>query len=264
MTNDEARALIESGRKYDKDMHSTAPKCECNGAAGCEDWCPCAPWNDAYYKADMWFEANHGALLDGYAGALDRIAMLEQHITEANANAPHALIDALEALTKRSVQLENTQRNLERMTVDRDSARKALEVAQKQLGKFMSIAPITPDRLREIVAAIQTLRIEAQRASAPHRLEPADMLTDLVAGVSLLSAEVVRLTTESVERGARIRDMAERLGHMNPVVEAAKGWQTCTSKGLGSSKEQALSDAVRAYKSIYQGKSDKPQKDQDQ
>lgn len=71
MTNDEALAMIEAGRKHDEAMRSTAPTCKCNGAAECEDWCPRASWDDAYCKADTWFEANHRVLLDGYAAALN-------------------------------------------------------------------------------------------------------------------------------------------------------------------------------------------------
>jgi hypothetical protein len=78
----------------------------------------------------------------------------------------------------------------------------------------------------------------AQRSISRLRAEN----VDLVAAVS-------RLTMESVERGARVRDMADRIDLMRHVVEAADAWQTCTSKGLGSHNERALSDAVNALRS---------------
>lgn len=49
---------------------------------------------------------------DMLESATERAAMLQAHIDEANANAPRALVDALEALTRRSVELENARKEL--------------------------------------------------------------------------------------------------------------------------------------------------------
>lgn len=81
MTHDEARALIADGRAHDEAMRSVPPKCTCDGAAGCEDWCPCAPWLADFREGDVWFEEYRAALLTGYAEALEVVDKQALHIT---------------------------------------------------------------------------------------------------------------------------------------------------------------------------------------
>lgn len=66
-----ARALIAEGLKHEVASRADQPKCTCNGAAWCEDWCPARPRVDRAHEAEMWFDENRRRLLDGYAAALD-------------------------------------------------------------------------------------------------------------------------------------------------------------------------------------------------
>lgn len=281
MTNDEARALIEAGRKHDEAMADGPwePSEASPGARRSEvrSIDPCHPdydmrvvvtggdnesvpvnRRDAVPNANgiAWMRTNLRALLEGYSAAIDAATSWE--------NA--AMLLRSEAIATLETSNEYHRRHLEAMT-ENDRLRalngtlaKQQQVTQYQLDKFMSACADQAIQIMELRGEVRDCRDDVKAADERMAgvLDGTFAVGDGTAQREIeclraenvdLVAAVSRLTMESVERGARVRDMADRIDLMRHVVEAADAWQTCTSKGLGSHKERALYDAVNALRS---------------
>lgn len=76
--------LAVDGKTHGESLRAEFPKCLCNGAAGCEDWCPCAPIAAAFSAASSWAEANLAAMADQLEAAKREIAVARGTIDSGN------------------------------------------------------------------------------------------------------------------------------------------------------------------------------------
>jgi hypothetical protein len=157
MTNDEARALIEAGRKHDEVMTEAPWESAETPPSSRRSWVRNVDRNHPDYDMRVaatggdddrerevvnrrdaipnangiaWMRTNLHALLDGYAAALNRVAMLQQH------------------------------------TAERDTARQDQQVTQDQLDKFMSACADQTIQIMELRGEVSRLR-DGRSGAAP-------------------------------------------------------------------------------------------------
>lgn len=132
---------------------------------------PIAGWDRKTQKALPMFIAEARTALPYW---LRRVRELEDHIEEANANAPRSLVDALEALTDRSNQVDRLQAENNRL---RDGLAKVpslgvgqghpwAEAALKTIGKTISRLERYSQEKLELIA-----RLRGELAKRPSRVE---------------------------------------------------------------------------------------------
>lgn len=156
MTNDEASALIEAGRKRLESIHVEMPECMCCGDAVCSSWCPRASWSDIADSAESWMRTNFSALLDGYSAALDAAASWESA----------AMLLRSEAIATLETSNEYHRRHLEamaendRLRASNETLVRHRQVTQDQLDKFMSACADQTIQIMELRGETVRLRTE--------------------------------------------------------------------------------------------------------
>lgn len=72
----EVERLIAEARVHDVSFRADAPKCTCNGVAGCGDWCPLNSWDDVLDVSESWCKANLAPMADQLEAARAEVKRL--------------------------------------------------------------------------------------------------------------------------------------------------------------------------------------------
>jgi chromosome segregation ATPase len=208
MTTD-PRALIAQGRKHDEAMHREEPACGCHDRNFVEAFeihpdvgCPARQHRYAVLGAEVWCDAHHRELLDGYERALNEVDIL----TKERDLCKRMLGDAAPEFAR--LQAENA----------------ALIATQERLVARIA-ATDSPADIEATLATLEAARIEINRLTADRDHWREARRTAMGAG-EVLKAENDRLRSEVLELDEqrssyrdRAQQLATELGEAKLVIE---------------------------------------------